>query len=587
MRAGPAAALACAAVAVAAAGLLASAEEDPLAVRSAVVDVTEDNYDEVLEEREYMMLFFYAPWCGHCAEMKPHFEQAAENLARDGVDVTMASIDATVNMDIAAEHSLTGYPTLRWFANRDGEATTYEGDRAAAPITNWIKRHTGAGAPVLASKEDVYKFKSDNAVCVVGYFTEEEMAQGTGSFSTFSELALDTGFPLAASTVWTKGVDTPRVVLYKHYDEGEAVYSGAIADGKDAGGGSTLTREGLVKFIDRESFPATIEFLPQNVARIFKHASMGDALEAESYAKHFLLFSNSETVSSHDEAVAAMAEAYASYKGDLINVVVDLAKLDVTGRIVAAFDITEADIPCLRGFDVGGNRKHPFAQPFEPTVAYMEEMAMQFLLGKTKGKVAQGRSGEAPPPEELSDDSIPVKTVVGDSFAEVVLDPDRHVLLEVYAPWCEHCKAFEGSYEMIGQDMQERYGDAIRVVKMDGESNEVEGLDIDSYPTLLFWPAQAGLSSSDGTMADGQTPWTWSYEKDEMLERMRGLLFGLAKDHEFDAAVEKSKVRAQKAEADAAAAAADSDELLGGGGGATITMDAEDASDGWDDHDEL
>ena len=166
----------------------------------------------------------------------------------------------------------------------------------------------------------------------------------------------------------------------------------------------------------------------------------------------------------------------------------------------------------------------------------------------------------------------------------MVLDPDRHVLLEVYAPWCEHCKAFEGSYEMIGQDMQERYGDAIRVVKMDGESNEVEGLDIDSYPTLLFWPAQAGLSSSDGTMADGQTPWTWSYEKDEMLERMRGLLFGLAKDHEFDAAVEKSKVRAQKAEADAAAAAAD--ELLGGGGGATITMDAEDA-DGWDDHDEL
>mgnify|MGYP003327596613 FL=1 len=84
-------------------------------------------------------------------------------------------------------------------------------------------------------------------------------------------------------------------------------------------------------------------------------------------------------------------------------------------------------------------------------------MAMQFLLGKTTGKVVQGRSAEVPPEEELSDASIPVKTVVGDNFDDLVLDSERHTLLEVYAPWCEHCKGFEGSYNMIGQDMQERY----------------------------------------------------------------------------------------------------------------------------------
>ncbi len=578
MRAGAATALAFVAAATAAGGLTSAEEEGHrVVVRGSVVEVSEENYDEVLDEREYMMLFFYAPWCGHCADLKPHFERAANLLQSEGVDVTMAKVDATQNADIAAEHSLTGYPTLRWFAHRDGEATTYEGDRRAESIANWIRRHTGGGARVLSTKEEVYRFKSDNKVSIVGYFTDDEISQGTDSYLAFSELALDSeGVPLAVSTMWTNGVETPRVVLYKHFDEGEAIYSGALADGKDANGGSTVTREGLVKFIEREAMPATIEFLPENVPRIFKHATMGSAQAEESYAKHLILFSNSKTVGTHDQAVAAMAEAYASYKGDLINVIVDLSKLDVTGRIVAAFDITETDIPCLRGFDAGANRKHPFDQPFEPTAAYVEEMAMQFLLGKTAGKVVQGRSAEAPPEEELSDASVPVKTVVGDTFDDLVLDSDRHTLLEVYAPWCEHCKGFEGSYTMIAQDMQERYGDAIRVLKMDGTTNEVEGLEIASYPTLLFWPAQAGLGPADGTPMPGQTPWTWTYEKDEMLRRMREMLFGLAKDHEFEDAVEKSATRAEQAAAEAATANADA-----------VLMTSSEDDDGWNDHEEL
>ena len=106
----------------------------------------------------------------------------------------------------------------------------------------------------------------------------------------------------------------------------------------------------------------------------------------------------------HEKAVAALGQAYASYKGDLINVVVDLAKPEYTSRctpplpddcwlsslrfdqrsclaflmelalsrllslgcvpntlalccsIVEAFSVTAADIPTLRGFDVGANR---------------------------------------------------------------------------------------------------------------------------------------------------------------------------------------------------------------------------------------
>ena len=111
---------------------------------------------------------------------------------------------------------------------------------------------------------------------------------------------------------------------------------------------------------------------------------------------------------------------------------------------------------------------------------------------------------------------------------------------------------------------------------MDGTANEVEGLEIASYPTLLFWPAQAGLGPADGTPMPGQTPWTWTYDKEEMLRRMREMLFGLAKDHEFETAVEKSKARAEQAAAEAVAANAEA-----------VLMTSSEDDDGWNDHEEL
>ena len=50
-------------------------------------------------------------------------------------------------------------------------------------------------------------------------------------------------------------------------------------------------------------------------------------------------------------------------------------------RIVEAFSVTAADIPTLRGFDVGANRKFPAPSPFEASVEYVEDMAMRFLDG--------------------------------------------------------------------------------------------------------------------------------------------------------------------------------------------------------------
>jgi protein disulfide-isomerase A1 len=42
-----------------------------------VLDLTEDNFDAVVNHFEHILVMFYAPWCGHCKKLHPEFEASA------------------------------------------------------------------------------------------------------------------------------------------------------------------------------------------------------------------------------------------------------------------------------------------------------------------------------------------------------------------------------------------------------------------------------------------------------------------------------------------------------------------------------
>ncbi|MCO5586323.1 hypothetical protein L7F22_040262 [Adiantum nelumboides] len=90
-----------------------------------VVVLTSANFSQFLAANHYVMVEFYAPWCGHCQALAPEYATAATELKASGV--FLAKVDATLEAEIAQEHGVQGYPTIIFYV--DGKPRPYSHHR--------------------------------------------------------------------------------------------------------------------------------------------------------------------------------------------------------------------------------------------------------------------------------------------------------------------------------------------------------------------------------------------------------------------------------------------------------------------------
>jgi len=72
-----------------------------IASASAVVQLTESNFDEIVTTKNTFVKFF-APWCGHCKAMKPAWDQLGDEFAGSS-SVAIADADCTAEGKAACE----------------------------------------------------------------------------------------------------------------------------------------------------------------------------------------------------------------------------------------------------------------------------------------------------------------------------------------------------------------------------------------------------------------------------------------------------------------------------------------------------
>ncbi|KAJ5101806.1 Protein disulfide-isomerase tigA [Penicillium alfredii] len=120
---------------------------------SAVVDLIPNNFDDVvLKSGKPALVEFFAPWCGHCKNLAPVYEELGQAFAFAGDKVTVGKVDADANRDLGKRFGVQGFPTLKWFDGKSDEPQEYSGGRDLESLSAWITDKTGI-RPRLPKKE--------------------------------------------------------------------------------------------------------------------------------------------------------------------------------------------------------------------------------------------------------------------------------------------------------------------------------------------------------------------------------------------------------------------------------------------------
>jgi thioredoxin 1 len=77
----------------------------------AVVELTKDNFESTITENQFVIIDFWAPWCGPCRSFAPTYEKVSE----DHDNIVFGKVNTEEEQELAMHFQVRSIPTLMIF----------------------------------------------------------------------------------------------------------------------------------------------------------------------------------------------------------------------------------------------------------------------------------------------------------------------------------------------------------------------------------------------------------------------------------------------------------------------------------------
>jgi len=451
--------------------LLGAAAADP-AEEDGVLVLDEKSFEGAIKSNPFILVEFYAPWCGHCKQFAPEYAAAAKQLKGASPPIPLAKVDATAEHKLAEDYGVRGYPTIRLFI--DGKDQEYTGGRTEQSIVTWVLKKAGPPAVPLVDVAGAESFEKENRIAVVGVFEE-----GTSrlTFETAARQVEDVMFAYSTSpaVAGKYGLQPPGLRMFFPHDEKAVSYTGNMQSADD-----------IQAWVKAHRHPMVTPFDGETAAELF-----GDGRP--------ILFLFRDKDEKGEAAEKELRKAAAALQRRLLVSVAGSSE-PMDQRLMDYVSVEPEELPTLRLVSNPTASMVKYKLEGEVTEASVGAFVRDFEAQRLKPHL----KSEAPPASQTG----PVHVLVGTTFNSVVKDPSKDVLVEFYAPWCGHCKKLEPVYRDVAKRL-ESVGSMI-VAKIDATSNDVEGVDVEGFPTIKFWRAghkEEPLDYDGGRDVDSFVAW--------------------------------------------------------------------------------
>lgn len=74
----------------------------------ATVELNKDNFDEIVGKSNFVIVDFWAPWCGPCQSFGPVYEETSTKYS----EIVFAKVNTEEEQELAAHFQIRSIPTL-------------------------------------------------------------------------------------------------------------------------------------------------------------------------------------------------------------------------------------------------------------------------------------------------------------------------------------------------------------------------------------------------------------------------------------------------------------------------------------------